>query len=137
MYKVCSMCQIEKSIDNFYSHKSSKGGRRSYCKQCHKDKMSGWNKENVDRKREMQLKRNFNMTLEDYNNILERQGGCCGICGSNENISGGRSIQFAVDHCHTSQRIRGLLCTKCNRSLGQLGDTYDSILKVLKYLETH
>ena len=59
-------------------------------------------------------KRNFGISLEDYEELLEKQGGVCAIC-KNKCPSGRR---LAVDHDHVTKRVRGLLCCNCNRVLG-------------------
>jgi hypothetical protein len=58
------------------------------------------------------------------------QGGCCAIC------KGRLTRKLAVvDHCHTTGRVRGLLCRHCNWALGALGDTPEAIRNLLKYVE--
>lgn len=58
------------------------------------------------------LRRKFRLTLEQYNALLDRQGGKCMICSKTE----WRAL--AVDHCHKTDRLRGLLCSVCNKNLG-------------------
>jgi Recombination endonuclease VII len=58
----------------------------------------------------------YRMTVEDYDAMLERQGGVCAICG-------GRSQRrLAVDHCHETRMVRMLLCNACNKGLGNFQD---------------
>lgn len=57
------------------------------------------------------------MTVADYNTLLAAQGGVCAICGREEIVVHrglDRVRNLAVDHCHTTGRVRGLLCTACN-----------------------
>jgi hypothetical protein len=56
----------------------------------------------------------YGLSLEDYDRLLEEQGGVCAICG--QRCKTGRNL--AVDHCHTSGKVRGLLCGACNSGLG-------------------
>lgn len=65
--------------------------------------------------------------------MIERQNGRCGICAMPPNGVGIRG--FLVDHDHATGRIRGLLCVRCNSSLGGLGDNVESIKRTLSYLE--
>jgi predicted class III extradiol MEMO1 family dioxygenase len=67
------------------------------------------------------LKRTFNLTLEQYNQMFIRQNGVCAICGLPEmRTKGEKVIHLAVDHNHKTNRIRGLLCWHCNTALGHL-----------------
>ena len=76
------------------------------------------------------LKRKYGITLDEYDAMLARQGGGCGICGSTPS---GR-ISLHVDHDHGTGRIRGLLCFVCNSSLGELDDP-DLLRAALRYVE--
>jgi hypothetical protein len=62
--------------------------------------------------------------------MLAAQGNACKICGSPN--SGERSL--AVDHCHRTQRIRGLLCSACNTGLGSFRDSPELLKSAIKYL---
>ena len=75
------------------------------------------------------LKKEFGLTVEDYEQLHETQGGKCAVCGRPEN---GRRLD--VDHCHTTGKIRGLLCNPCNQSLGLLGESPERIKGLLAYL---
>src|SRR5208282_6773282 len=61
------------------------------------------------------LKHYFGMTHEEYNKIFNLQQGKCKICGIPQNKL---NENLCVDHCHKSNKIRGLLCRKCNAGLG-------------------
>ena len=61
------------------------------------------------------MKKKYNITLEDYTNLLNRQGGVCGLCGGMPNK---RYEYFCVDHNHKTGKVRGLLCSKCNMYVG-------------------
>jgi hypothetical protein len=69
----------------------------------------------VENKRNYNLKRLYNITIEDYNNIFNNQNGYCAICGKHQ-LEFKRA--FAVDHDHITGKVRGLLCMKCNADLG-------------------
>jgi hypothetical protein len=72
---------------------------------------------------------------QQYDEMLEAQGGCCALCGSD--FPGGRG-RFVVDHCHDTGRIRGLLCNLCNVGLGALRDSPQLLQKAIHYLgENH
>jgi len=70
------------------------------------------NAKNPDRQRGANLKHAYNITLEEYNLILEQQGGKCAMCGRKPN-----GVRLHVDHDHSTRVVRGLLCWSCNRLL--------------------
>lgn len=73
--------------------------------------------------------RQYGITLMDYEAMLESQSGGCAICGGTEKIN------LAVDHCHETGKIRGLLCSKCNLLLGRANDDPTILANAIKYLE--
>lgn len=82
------------------------------------------------------LKKNYGLSLEEYDAILTAQGGACAICGTqrNENHHTGRLMPLTVDHCHKTGKVRGLLCGACNRGLGDFRDNPDNLRKAIDYL---
>ena len=73
--------------------------------------------------------RKYGITQEDFNTLFIKQKGCCAICGKHETDNKQR---LAIDHCHNTGKIRGLLCIKCNIDLG----TYERRKKEFKkYLQ--
>ena len=75
--------------------------------------------------------RKYGITTEQYEELLAAQDYCCALCGSDDPKT---SYGFAVDHCHATGRLRGLLCFSCNKALGMLGDTEESLERALRYL---
>lgn len=71
----------------------------------------------------------FNVLRSDYDAMYEKQGGLCAICGKPEIKKNSR---MAVDHCHSTGNIRGLLCLGCNSKLGWL-EKYQG--RILSYVE--
>lgn len=89
------------------------------------------NKESVlKRNRKNVLMRKFGITPDDYKNMNTKQKGLCKICGR-KNESG---KILAVDHCHITGKVRGLLCSNCNRGIGLLRDDVKLLEKAIKYL---
>lgn len=88
--------------------------------------------ENKDACRNRMLTRNYNITLEVYNKMLCEQSGVCAIC--HETCSSGK--QLAVDHCHDTEKIRGLLCTRCNTAIGLLRNE-DIMIEAIEYLRRY
>ena len=85
------------------------------------------------REREGHLRRKFGITLDEYEGLLAAQRGVCAICARQPRDD----ISLHVDHDHEHDRIRGLLCFRCNNALGDFGDDYDTLLAALRYLDTH
>lgn len=71
-----------------------------------------------------------------YESILIKQNGNCAICKNPETkIRNGKSVNLSVDHCHKTGIVRGLLCNKCNRTLGVFYDDIEFLKEAIKYLE--
>jgi hypothetical protein len=93
---------------------------------------------NKDKRKNVMLKLRFNLTLEEYNLMLDAQGGVCKICGMPETTRKNNSDEvrmLCVDHDHNTGKVRGLLCNKCNRSLGHYEATKPRAEEFEKYLE--
>lgn len=85
------------------------------------------------RVRAMNLKR-FGLTPERYEEILEQQGGVCAVCGQPETKRNQFGVvSLAVDHDHETGQVRGLICMLCNRALGMLGDSPDTVRRLADY----
>jgi len=97
----------------------------------HDPEQQAWHIRNPDKVKNNKLRHKFGITIQDYNNMLEAQNGACAICGS---IGNGKKA-LAVDHCHTTGKIRGLLCDDCNNGLGRFRDNKQSLLKAIDYLD--
>src|SRR5689334_10251282 len=71
----------------------------------------------------------YGITADDYDRMLAAQGGCCALCGTPS--PGKRATYFAVDHCHITGAVRGLLCIKCNWRLGWFEERQAAVLNYL------
>jgi hypothetical protein len=69
------------------------------------------------------------MSLQDYNAMLEAQGGACAVCRKKTKLT------LCVDHCHHTGAVRGLLCVKCNAGLGCYEDQPSLMRAGADYLE--
>jgi hypothetical protein len=79
----------------------------------------------------------FDLTKEDYEKLLEIQGGKCAICGVE--YSGKKKRRLSVDHDHKTGKVRGILCHDCNWMIGYLErkESPATIIKLIEYLITH
>lgn len=90
------------------------------------------NKEEIKyQKKEYSLLKNYKITLNDYNILFNKQNGCCKICGVNELLLKG---SLCVDHCHSTGKVRGLLCKACNLMIGNAKDDINTLNRAIIYL---
>jgi hypothetical protein len=94
-----------------------------------------WAYRNLARRKQVErnqkLKKRYGITLDMYAEILASQNGVCAIC---EYAPSADEKALAVDHCHKTLRIRGLLCQWCNRGLGYFKDNTKVMKKAIEYL---
>jgi hypothetical protein len=139
--KVCCVCDTRKPFSDFYNYKNKNDGKSYRCKCCDNLARDKWRENNPESAyrsmRGRNLRHQYGIGITEYEELLEKQGGCCAICGATENSTAGsrKEWNFSVDHDHTTGEIRGLLCNNCNRGLGLLGDTYESVQKAAEYLK--
>lgn len=141
--KRCSCCKVEKPIEEFPIDRSKRDGFFHKCKKClaaadrrrygrTRDKQISqarrWNTNNPDRYKDIQLQLHYGISLADYNEMLKDQDGVCAICRKPDKRA------LSVDHCHTTNAIRGLLCGGCNRALGILDDDVNRVSAMVNYL---
>ena len=83
------------------------------------------------------LLRNYGITLDQYNEMLESQGHKCKICGGEGFLmnSHKHKVKLVVDHDHKTGEVRGLLCHNCNRAIGLLQESLDNVISLKVYLE--
>jgi hypothetical protein len=78
------------------------------------------------------LCKKYNITLEQYNEIVNKYDGKCHICKSEESRKGFNDL--CIDHCHDTLKVRGLLCNSCNVGLGCFKDNPELLKKAIDYL---
>ena len=92
-----------------------------------------WAAANPD-KRKSQRVRKYGLDAAGYVSLLESQSGRCAICKS-EHCGDRRGGSFHVDHCHSTGKTRGLLCSQCNLGLGKFKDSIESLERAIEYLK--
>lgn len=111
----------------------AKGGK--FCsKDCHIKHMKENSMSSVERKireRIYQKKSKYKLSEEEYKSLFLKQNNRCKICGYEFN----ESNKGFVDHCHITNKVRGLLCIKCNTLLGMVNDNIDILKNAIEYLK--
>lgn len=91
-----------------------------------------WRSRNLTNARNTRLKYLFGISIEDYDKMLERQNYSCAICQMHYSSF---KRNLAVDHCHLTRKVRGLLCFDCNSGIGKLKDSVEVLNKAINYLK--
>ena len=135
--KICSSCKELKQTEEYYKEKQSKDGLSYSCKSCKKEQTEKYKKTDTYRKRlrkHLWKKQGIEITYEQYLQLFLDQKGSCAICKTSVNQF---NKGMCVDHCHETGKIRGLLCTDCNRGIGSLKDNLELLKQAVTYLEKH
>jgi hypothetical protein len=160
--KRCKKCGETKPLELFYADKACRDGRRPECKACtsaarrvyyraNRKKVIGrvvaWQRDNKERYNARQreyrkrnpdkdwpghLKRNFGLTVDEYESFVAAHSGRCAIC-CDEAAAGKR---LHIDHDHNSKNVRGMLCVRCNNGLGQFRENPALLERGIDYLES-
>lgn len=162
--RICTACKksLPETTDYFYNTAANfykKGYRRWYstCIKCTRNKQKEYrrnlkDKVNAQNRRSWanrvnrdhytyirylwSLTNKYNTTEQKVRDLMDEQKGCCAICQESLPLGNkGKFDIFSIDHCHKTNKVRGLLCSKCNRSIGSLGDDANGLYKAYKYLK--
>lgn len=121
---LCDGCNTNFSIANFNRHKIACAANRSYVRLFGKPittrEFKGFRQ---------RLRINYGITVEEYAAMFDKQQGTCAICHNPSQRN-----HLAVDHCHTTNLVRGLLCDKCNFAIGLLEDNPEYLTRATAYL---
>ena len=115
--KYCSGCDKNLSLDKFHKHKGRKLGVTEYCKPC---------------RNTMIVEKRHGLKSGELDKMKKAQKNKCAICGKHKDSL---KKKLAVDHCHKTGKIRGLLCGNCNNGLGRFQDNVKFLEKAIKYLK--
>jgi len=120
-------------------HNRNARGYGSWCKLCHTRRRTAY--DSLTRRKEY-LHRTYGLAPDEYDMMLTTQRGLCAICEETPPPAmAGRNRKIVttlhVDHCHTSNKVRALLCQNCNVAIGALRERIDLLPKVEAYLRLH
>ena len=106
-------------------------------KKWYKEYNRKWSEEHREQRyesrRALQLKQKYGLTPSGFDALLFSQGSVCACCGTGNWGSKGP----VVDHCHTTGRVRGILCMMCNIGAGAMGDDPSRAERLVAYLKKH
>lgn len=134
--KVCSDCGENKSLSDYYLRNKKKDPRPlSYCKICANKRSRDFNNNSYCSvtARDNSLRKRYGITLNEYESILVEQNHQCAVCGA---AQADLKRALAVDHCHSTGVVRGLLCHQCNVALGFLKEDLNILDKLAEYIRT-
>ena len=131
--KNCIHCQQEKQDTEFNKDRRYKDGLFCYCKKCQTVKRVQLRKENFEREITNDLQRTYGISYEDKLAMIKQQNFKCAICKSEISYDN----KAAIDHCHTSMKVRGILCRACNTGIGHLQDSVEVLEIAIQYLKKH
>lgn len=164
MNKLCRRCNTEKPLSDFRKASKEKDGYQYSCKKCSNEDTKKWRKKNYELEKErarirrhsnldkhnattrrwrennpdkvkaLHLKKKYNLTLDQWNSMFLEQQGKCKVCETHQD---NLEKELAVDHCHKTGKIRGLLCVRCNRAIGLLEDRIDLLEKSINHLRQY
>jgi hypothetical protein len=111
--KKCTLCWEMKPLYEFHPKSIYNSQPRAICKECHNLNSRAWSKNNMKKKK-------YNLSNSEWDEMFERQGKVCALCGTNE------TTRWCTDHDHETNIVRGILCLVCNHALGN----YERMVKI-------
>ena len=143
--KQCQRCNTVKSEREFARSTLTKDGLQKWCKVCRKNyylenriRIAQYWKDRLEKNPDLNivkhLKRNYNLTKEQFNDMLRIQNNCCAVCFTDK--PGGHGT-WHIDHDHVTGKLRELLCNRCNFVLGMVKDDGALLIKLMLYLQKH
>lgn len=144
--KNCTVCKELLPLTSYHNSSKTRDGKGYRCIKCDRLARKKYREDNYERflelHRNQDLLVKYGLSLEDYENIRRVQDDCCKICGkhvskNNGPVAKNGSQRLCVDHCHSTGKVRGLLCNNCNRALGLLKDDKEILKKMIEYLDVH
>lgn len=138
--KKCSKCKEYKLKMQFAKYNRRTDGLQNSCKECARNQSSKWYYMNKMKAKGKLLKRKYGISLDEYEELFNSQYGICAICNRKETVNSNKGAtvkKLAVDHCHKTGKIRGLLCHFCNTAIGAFQDDTDLLEKAISYIKKH
>lgn len=133
--KKCSKCKEIKSLDKFGKKTFNKDGLNHYCKICenNRSKLKYLKPDQKEKRKYYNILRLYNLTKDEYFLKLDNQNHKCSIC-LRVLIN---KKETHVDHCHTTGKVRDILCSNCNHILGAVKEDIEYLNKIIDYLKKY
>lgn len=134
-FKECSSCKEFKHKTEYYRDSDMSTGYASRCKYC--AKIASQKSMSKDERRLYRLMWKYGVSKDKFLELMDKQNASCAICSHPFDLElGNRYSDYypCVDHCHSTGKIRGLLCRSCNLSIGYAKDDKETLLSAIKYL---
>lgn len=124
-------------IERFSKNNSIPRKYQYACRDCSAITSKEWHINNPAKRKDKNLFWHFGITLAQYSKMLAAQNNVCKICKNPETFKNTKGIvkHLAVDHNHTTNKIRGLLCQSCNHALGFIKENFEHALNLAKYIQ--
>ncbi len=136
LYKYCKGCNHYVLDTHQFFETLPSGNRRGTCRKCQYARAKGkgyatYGVKTSRQQRNAEMKYRYGITRKEHDTLHREQKGCCKICGVHENDSS----TLHIDHCHSTGKVRGLLCRRCNMGLGHFKDSVSNLMNAIKYLK--
>lgn len=134
--KICTKCKIEKPISEFGVRRRAKDGYKARCRKCTNEyRMPS---ESEIKRNARSRDRKYKFESGEYDRMLREQNGVCSVCREPETRKSPRShavLNLLVDHSHVTNKVRSLLCHRCNTAIGLFRDSPLLCSAAAMYLE--
>ena len=128
--KECGKCGAVRPIKLFCKSKASADGLAGWCTAC---VVLGNKRISHERQRGLHLKRKYDMSPQDWEDLFNKQGRCCAACGLKEP----GAVNWQTDHIHGTKIVRGIICRGCNNAIGHLKDSPERAEQLAAYLRNY
>lgn len=128
--KECVICNEVKPVSEFYKDARMRTGFSSECKLCRRARNNKYTADHPNGRRRRTLASKYQITIEDYERQYQYQNGLCAICSDHKE-------KLFIDHCHDTNKVRGLICNTCNFGLGHFRDNVKFMENAINYLNSN
>lgn len=129
--KRCNQCGVWRPLTDFDPSRTGKYGRQAKCSNCRRLRRRNRYALNPVKWSYKHIKATYGLSKAEFDQLLLSQNGRCAAC---DDLFGNTRHRH-IDHCHTTGRIRGILCQSCNVSIGSMKEDIGRLRRLIAYLE--